>query len=96
MKLKDDPSVDCLAGIFKKSILPLLQEYFYEDYQKIQLVLGDNEKADELKFILDEPIEEDIFNGNPFDMVDLPETKYTIQENAFGNIMSYKTIAKNL
>ena len=96
MKLKDDPSVDCLAGIFKKSILPLLQEYFYEDYQKIQLVLGDNEKAEELKFILDEPIEEDIFNGNPFDMVDLPETKYTIQENAFGNIMSYKTIAKNL
>lgn len=29
-----------LKEVFKKKILPLLQEYFYGDYEKIQLVLG--------------------------------------------------------
>ena len=32
--------------IFQNSIIPLLQEYFYEDYEKIRLVLGDNKKTD--------------------------------------------------
>jgi 5-methylcytosine-specific restriction enzyme B len=32
----------CLA--FREQIIPLLQEYFYDDWRKIQLVLGDNER----------------------------------------------------
>ena len=36
-KLKDSPNIATLASIFRKSIIPLLQEYFYEDYQKIQV-----------------------------------------------------------
>lgn len=55
--LKDDASLSKLQSIFEKSVIPLLQEYFYEDYQKIQLVLGDNAKSDDsLKFILDEKV----------------------------------------
>ncbi|MFZ3282772.1 McrB family protein [Pseudomonas sp.] len=34
-----------LAGIFKTRIIPLLEEYFFEDWQKIRLVLGDNQKS---------------------------------------------------
>ncbi len=37
-----------LSKIFKNKIIPLLQEYFYDDYSKIQLVLGDNQVTDEL------------------------------------------------
>lgn len=33
-----------LSEIFKGKILPLLEEYFFEDWQKIRLVLGDNQK----------------------------------------------------
>ena len=33
-----------LANVFKNRILPLLQEYFYDDWEKIRLVLGDSQK----------------------------------------------------
>ncbi|WP_223155259.1 AAA family ATPase [Campylobacter concisus] len=34
--------METLANVFKNKILPLLQEYFYDDWEKIRLVLGDN------------------------------------------------------
>lgn len=46
MPLKASPTIDTLAEIFANNIIPLLQEYFYEDYEKIRLVLGDNKKSD--------------------------------------------------
>ena len=93
-KLKDFPNIETLASIFEKSVIPLLQEYFYEDYQKIQLVLGDNGKTDPTtKFILDDEIKvKSIFKGNVDDAVDLPEKKYTINKSALTNIESYKQI----
>jgi 5-methylcytosine-specific restriction protein B len=47
LPLRDDPSLERLADIFAKSVVPLLQEYFFDDYEKIRLVLGDNRKADD-------------------------------------------------
>ena len=96
--LKDDPTIDRLAAVFEKSVIPLLQEYFYEDYSKIQLVLGDNGKTGDNKqfqFIRDDKINvTDVFNGNP--EVDIPEKKYSIQKSAFRRIESYKLIGKGL
>ncbi|MBS3197049.1 EVE domain-containing protein [Turicibacter bilis] len=93
--LKENPTIEQLASIFKKSIIPLLQEYFYEDYEKIQLVLGDNGKEDKYKFILDEPLKiRDLFNGSPD--IDLPQKRYRIQEAAFYDIQSYKKIGLGL
>lgn len=93
-KLAKKPTVDTLKSIFEKSVIPLLQEYFYEDYQKIQLVLGDNGKSDDThKFILDTDVKvKDIFKGSVDDVIDLPEKKYTINQEAFSNIDSYKEI----
>lgn len=44
MPLKDEPTLECLALIFRNQILPLLQEYFFEDWQRIQWVLNDHRK----------------------------------------------------
>ena len=39
--LWDVDSIDKLKTVFANKILPLLQEYFYNDYEKLGLVLGD-------------------------------------------------------
>lgn len=86
--LIENPSVEKLAVIFKKNVIPLLQEYFYEDYEKIQLVLGDNKKTkDEYKFVIKNEVGAgSIFNGNP----ELDATcVYTVNDEAFMNIESY-------
>ncbi|QKX52618.1 AAA domain-containing protein [Planococcus glaciei] len=88
MSLRDDPSIENLEKIFRNAIIPLLQEYFYEDYSKIQMVLGDNAKANDLKFILDTPIQMNaVFKANPD--IDIPENKYSIQLAAFNKYASY-------
>ncbi|MCE5224464.1 MAG: AAA family ATPase [Porphyromonadaceae bacterium] len=53
LPLKTDPTINNLAGIFENKIIPLLQDYFYDDYEKIQFVLGDNQKTDDsTRFII--------------------------------------------
>jgi 5-methylcytosine-specific restriction protein B len=53
LPLKSDPSLARLACIFRKQILPLLQEYFFEDWERIRWVLNDHRKQkDEHKFIV--------------------------------------------
>lgn len=93
-KLRDNPSLEVLAEIFRNNVVPLLQEYFYEDYEKIQLVLGDNDKSsDAYKFILDKKVNEnEIFKKSP--QLDLHEKTYAIQEDAFYNIRSYLEITE--
>lgn len=38
--LENEKSVEELASIFENNVMPLLQEYFYDDYEKINWVLG--------------------------------------------------------
>lgn len=46
LSLKGKEGKEALAeldNIFRNKIIPLLQEYFYDDWEKIQIVLGDHE-----------------------------------------------------
>lgn len=89
--LNNNSTLDDIANIFLKSIIPLLQEYFYEDYEKIQLVLGDNSKNVENKLVLDiDNNVNEIFKSHPD--IDMNEQKYIIQKDAFYISKSYKEI----
>lgn len=97
MELKDNPTISKLSDIFKKSVIPLLQEYFYEDYSKIMLVLGDNCKSKEdYQFIKKVSVNaKDIFKGNDSE-IDLPEFTYEINQESFKHIESYIEIYKTV
>ena len=92
MPLKNNPTVETLASIFKSAILPLLQEYFYEDYEKIRLVLGDNKKVNESEqFIIKNVVDYDaLFGSTDFDLGD--SFQYKINAAAFSIIKAYHSI----
>ena len=92
MPLKNNPTVETLASIFKSAILPLLQEYFYEDYEKIRLVLGDNKKVNESEqFIIKNVVDYDaLFGSTDFDLSD--SFQYKINAAAFSIIKAYHSI----
>ncbi|MCT8977878.1 AAA family ATPase [Clostridium sp. CX1] len=93
MDLINNNSIDNLADIFNRKVIPLLQEYFYEDYEKIRLVLADNQVQDEeLQFIGVTSIPYNLF-GNLGD-IDYVEDKkvYTVNKAAFSNPEAYKKI----
>jgi 5-methylcytosine-specific restriction endonuclease McrBC GTP-binding regulatory subunit McrB len=72
MGLKQDASMENLASIFANKIIPLLAEYFFEDWQKIRLVLGDNQKKGrpEIQFIHEGVLEQNgsVLFGNSTDL----------------------------
>ena len=92
MPLKASPTVDTLAEIFANNIIPLLQEYFYEDYEKIQLVLGDNRKQNDAdKFIIDKKNDySELFGDVDFDLDDT--CSYEINYDALKRIEAYRSI----
>ncbi len=42
LRLQENPKIETLMDIFRHEILPLLQEYFYDDWAKIDCVLNKN------------------------------------------------------
>ena len=91
MPLKNDNSLNALAEIFENNIIPLLQEYFYDDYEKIRLVLGDNKKDESKQFILKKSTNYmELFGDTD---VDFEESfSYGINKGVFYKINAYKYI----
>ena len=91
MPLKANPTVETLARIFENNIIPLLQEYFYEDYEKIRLVLGDNNKPEDEQFIVAKSNDYIALFGNVDIGLD-DGYSYEINKDAFKNIEAYRSI----
>lgn len=89
-----------LQQVFSTRILPLLEEYFFEDWQKIRLVLADNQKSPAARFVVEGQDQEDelarLF-GSDHGM-DSYSTKrhYAVQDAAFSNPDAYIGIYKTL
>jgi len=85
----DNEKLTELSNIFKNKIIPLLQEYFYDDWEKIRLVLNDN------GFIKEKTIDKNLFKTEIFE--DYTENKkiFFIDYNAFEEIDNYIRIYEN-
>lgn len=84
---------DDLKEIFKNSIMPLLQEYFYDDFEKIRFVLNikDNDKTN---FIRKKEISKYFFDNIPEHLKNKSSKKpiYEINKEAFNNYKNYQNI----
>lgn len=95
MGLMGSPSLTALADVFRRQVLPLLQEYFFEDWQKIAWVLNDHRKPPELQFLHESKgsIAELLGDGQ-----DLPEERHiwTINAAAFDRPEAYRATIEAL
>ena len=82
-KLKTEDHQGALAELencFKNKILPLLAEYFFENWQKIHLVLGDNQKPETAQLIKKQGIDiASLFGDNEeIDVIDDDSSDYQL------------------
>lgn len=91
MGLGDSVSVAELSDVFKKHIVPLLEEYFFADWEKIQWVLNDHRKALSCRFVIQEGTQMARLFG---DNVRLPEHAVSWRWNpaALGDMNAYVQI----
>ncbi len=93
MPLKENRTLDNLAFIFRQQILPLLQEYFFEDWERIAWVLNDHRKINGHAFV--QKISENLsslFGAETASNLQNADRRWLINVNAFGNIESYRGI----
>lgn len=50
--IKENLTFEDLVSIMKNKIIPLLQEYFYDDFEKIEMILGGSGKAFNNNYLL--------------------------------------------
>lgn len=90
LSLRDNPSLQLLAEIFELQILPLLEEYFFEDWERVGQVLGDHLKDNhELRFIVEQFGSNDIAElmGADWEVQGIPP--YCRNQEAFKNPQAY-------
>ena len=91
MGLRDAGDLADLARIFRRQVLPLLQEYFFEDWEKISLVLNDHRKAAEHRFVRERAAGLEALFGAE---VDVPRggSRWALSADAFAKPEAYRGI----
>jgi len=96
MPLENDARLERLSFIFREQILPLLQEYFFEDWEHIALVLNDH-NADGTPFV--EKVRTDLgqlFGAAMPDNLGRSKERWRINPAALKRIESFRNIIGNL
>lgn len=88
--LRDSPTIQTLGEIFRDKVIPLLQEYFYDDYEKIRLVLGDRKRPEQQQFFQMVPADPQELFGEELDFELNPA--YRINPDAFFHAEAYRNL----
>jgi 5-methylcytosine-specific restriction enzyme B len=88
LPLREERTLDRLASIFRQQIVPLLQEYFFDDWSRIQLVLNDHRKLDANRF-LTQPKNDLVALFGEQSLVSDRNERWAINEDAFNRIEAY-------
>jgi 5-methylcytosine-specific restriction protein B len=88
ISLVNNEPIDNLAIIFRQQILPLLQEYFFEDWERIRWVLNDHRKFSTYQFIQKQEVNLDKLFGGDVNIVNQQMT-FSVNKEAFNHIKSY-------
>jgi 5-methylcytosine-specific restriction protein B len=88
MTLVDDPSPARLQAIFANTVLPLLQEYFFDDWQRIQWVLNDHRKSPALQFVRKQGANMERLFGTDV-TVNLHKERWEVNTDAFKSLKAY-------
>lgn len=95
-----DERLVALQQIFRTRILPLLEEYFFEDWQKIRLVLADNQKPAAAQFVRENAGHEDdlarLFGTDHGLDSYATKRRYAVQDAAFSNPDAYIGVYQTL
>lgn len=92
LPLKGDSSIEKLSFIFRNQIVPLLQEYFFEDWQRIRWVLNDHRKGSGHRFIIESGADISGLFGQ-LDELSSDTKRWKLDPEAFNRIESYRGIA---
>ncbi|MEN3802459.1 AAA family ATPase [Aeromonas veronii] len=88
LKGSTTPTLDQLSTIFKTQILPLLQEYFFEDWQRIAWVLNDHRKGKADQFLQSPQVDVAALFGDQV-KVGSHRQRWTLNKGAFARIGAY-------
>jgi 5-methylcytosine-specific restriction protein B len=88
MSLTNGDPLPKLASIFRHQILPLLQEYFFEDWQRIAWVLNDHRKSKGFQFVVPPAFSAESLFGLGTD-VPIDAKLWRLDEEAFNKPESY-------
>jgi 5-methylcytosine-specific restriction enzyme B len=94
LSLKGNAALPRLASIFRLQILPLLQEYFFEDWEHIRWALNDHRKPSEYQFVQAGTASHAELFGNDVPGLANIKAQWQLNEHAFGQIESYAGIIK--
>lgn len=88
MSLTNGDDLAKLTSIFRNQIVPLLQEYFFEDWQRIAWVLNDHRKDKGSQFVVPPPFSTEALFGVGTD-VPIDTKLWRLDEEAFNKVESY-------
>jgi 5-methylcytosine-specific restriction protein B len=84
----------CLSDVFKRRVIPLLLEYFFEDWSKVRAVLADDQTDEPSEqFILEKKVNDGLFaNGSK----QHAKSVFSINEEALTNPAAYRKIYESV